>query len=156
MTYTLPSTLPSCDSGSNSYVVQAWAYANNATTNANWALSSADSGGRWLFGINSGTSFSFAGENNIGIGSGWHHIAIVLDAGVKRFYYDGIYKGAWSSANTGFSVLNVGQFNSGDSNDYQGFFQDLSVYTGTNLGYTGTNSSSANFTLPSSIIQSYS
>jgi len=156
MTYTLPSTLPSCDSGSNSYVVQAWAYANDATTNANWALSSADSGGRWLFGINSGTSFTFGGENNIGIGSGWHHIAIVLDAGVKRFYYDGIYKGAWSSANTGFSVLNVGQFNSSDSNDYQGFFQDLSVYTGTNLGYTGTNSSTANFTLPSSIILSYS
>jgi hypothetical protein len=156
MTYTMPTGLPTCASGSNDYVVEVWAYANDSTTNANWALSSADSGGRWLFGINSGSSFTFASENNIGIGSGWHHIAIVLDNGVKRFYYDGIYKGVWSSSNTGFSVLNVGQFNSGDNNDYRGWLQDLRVYSGTDKGYTGTDSSNANFTLPSSMIQSYS
>ena len=156
MTYTLPSGLPTCDSGSNSYVVEAWVYANDSTTNANWALSSADSGGRWVFGVNSGSSFSFASENNIGVGSGWHHIAIVLGSGTKKFYYDGIYKGVWSSSNTGFSVLHVGQFNSGDNNDYRGFIQDLRVYSGIDKGYTGTDSSNANFTLPSSIIQSYS
>ena len=156
LTYTLPTALPDATSGSNSYVVEGYFYANSATTNANWALSSADSGGRWLFGINTGSSFTFASENNCGIGSGWHHVAIVLDAGVRRFYYDGIYKGAWDTVNTGFTVLNLAQFNSSDSNDYNGWIQDLRVYSGTNIGYTGTNSGSANFTLPSSIILSYS
>ena len=157
LTYTLPTALPSALSGSNSYVIEGWFYANNVFNNANWALSSADSGGRWLFGINTSASITFGGENNIGIGSGaWHHVAIVLDGGVKRFYLDGIYKGAWASGNTGFSVLNLAQFNSSDANDYNGWIQDLRVYSGTNKGYTGTDSSSANFTLPSSMIESYS
>lgn len=153
LTYTLPTSIPSSTSGT--YVVEGWFYATNATTNNNWALSSADSGGRWLFGINSGTSFTFASENNIGIGSGWHHLAIVCTSGTRRFYYDGIYKGVFDTSNTGFSTLHVGQFNGGDDNDFRGHIQDLRVYIGTNKGYTGTNTSSANFTLPSSIIQSF-
>ena len=155
LTYTLPSALPSATSGSNSYVVEGWFYANSATTNANWALSSADVNGRWVFGLNTGSSFTFASENNCGIGTGWHHVAIVLDAGVRRFYADGIYQGAWDTANTGFTTLHIAQFSSVDSNDYNGWIQDLRVYSGTNKGYTGTNSGSANFTLPSSIIQSF-
>lgn len=153
MTYTLPSSLPSSASGT--FVIEGWFYANNATTNSNWCISSADSGGRFLFGINSGTTFSFGNENNIGIGSGWHHLAVVCDGGTKRFYYDGIYKGAWVSSNTGFTTLHLGQFNAGDNNDFRGHIQDFRVYSGTNKGYTGTNSGSANFTLPSSIISSF-
>jgi hypothetical protein len=153
-TYTPSTAIPGAG-GATAYVVEGWFNAKNSTTNANWCLSSADSGGRWLFGINSGTSFSFANENNIGIGTGWHHLAIVSESASKRFYYDGIYKGAWISSNSGFSVLNVGQFNSGDANDYRGHIQDLKVTIGSNRGYTGTNSGSANFTLPSSIVESY-
>jgi len=152
-TYALSTSIPAANSGT--YVVEGWFYANNSTANANWCLSSADSGGRWLFGINSGSTFSFANENNIGIGSGWHHLAIVCDGGTKRFYYDGIYKGAWVSSNTGFSTLHVGQFNAGDANDFRGHIQDLRVSIGTNRGYTGTNTGSANFTLPSSIVESF-
>lgn len=155
LTYTLPSALPDATAGSNSYVVEGWFYANSATTNANWALSSADVNGRWVFGINTGSAFTFATQNDCGIGSGWHHVAIVLDAGVSRFYSDGIYKGAWDTANTGFTTLHIAQFSSVDSNDYNGWIQDLRVYSGTNRGYTGTNSGSANFTLPSSIIESF-
>lgn len=154
LTYTLSSALPDATSGSNSYVVEGWFYANSATTNANWALSSADTNGRWLFGINTGSTFTFASQNDCGIGSGWHHVAIVLDSGTRRFYSDGIYKGAWDTANTGFTTLHIAQFSSVDSNDYTGWIQDLRVYSGTNKGYTGTNSGSANFTLPSSIIAS--
>lgn len=153
-TYALSTSIPGAG-GATAYVVEGWFNAKNSTTNANWCLSSADSGGRWLFGINSGTSFSFANENNIGIGTGWHHLAIVSESASKRFYYDGIYKGAWVSSNSGFSTLNVGQFNSGDANDYRGHIQDLKVTVGSNRGYTGTNSGSANFTLPSSIVESY-
>lgn len=153
LTYALPTSMPAAASGT--YVVEGWFRANSGTTNANWCLSSADSGGRWLFGINSGTTFSFGNENNIGIGSGWHHLAIVNTSGTKRFYYDGIYKGAWVSSNTGFSTLHVGQFSSSDHNDFRGHIQDLRVTIGSNRGYTGTNSSSANFTLPSSIISSW-
>ena len=152
-TYALSTSMPA--SGSGTFVVEGWFYANDATSNRNWSLSSADSGGRWLFGINSGSTFSFANENNIGIGTGWHHLAIVCDGGTKRFYYDGIYKGAWVSSNTGFSTLHVGQFNAGDPNDYRGHIQDLKVTIDSNRGYTGTNSGSANFTLPSSIVESY-
>lgn len=152
-TYALSTSIPSA--ASETYVVEGWFYANSAITNANWCLSSADSGGRWLFGINNGTSFNFGPQNNIGIGSGWHHLAVVCDSGTKRFYYDGIYKGAWISSNTGFSTLHVGQFNSGDANDYRGHIQDLRVTIGSNRGYTGTNTSSANFTLPSSIVESF-
>jgi hypothetical protein len=152
LTYTLPSALPSATSGSNSYVVSGWFYANDSTTNANWALSSADVNGRWLFGINTGSLFIFAGENNCGIGSGWHFLAIVLDSGTRRFYSDGIYKGAWDTVNTGFTVLNLAQFNSTDDNDYNGWIQDLRVYSGTNCGYTGVNPVTPNFSLPSSII----
>jgi hypothetical protein len=154
LTYTLPSALPDATAGSNSYVVEGWFYANDATTNANWALSSADANGRWVFGINTGSLFTFASENNCGIGSGWHHVAIVLDSGTRRFYTDGIYRGAWDTANTGFTTLHIAQFSSTDENDYNGWIQDLRVYSGTNRGYTGTNSGSANFTLPASIIQS--
>jgi hypothetical protein len=152
-TYALSTSMPSSASGT--FVVEGWFNAKNATSNSNWCISSADSGGRWLFGINSGSTFSFGGENNIGIGSGWHHLAIVCDSGTKRFYYDGIYKGAWYSTNTGFSTLHIGQFNSGDANDFRGHIQDLKVTIGSNRGYTGTNSGSANFTLPSSIVESY-
>lgn len=152
-TYALSTSIPTSASGT--FVVEGWFNAKNSTTNANWCLSSADSGGRWLFGINNGTSFTFGAENNIGIGTGWHHLGIVCDGGTKRFYYDGIYKGAWSSLNTGFSTLHVGQFNSGDVNDYRGHIQDLKVTIGSNRGYTGTNASIANFTLPSSIVESY-
>ena len=154
LTYTLPSALPDATAGSNSYVVEGWFYANDATTNANWALSSADANGRWVVGINSGSAFTFASENNCGIGTGWHHVAIVLDSGTRRFYTDGIYRGAWDTANTGFTTLHIAQFSSTDENDYNGWIQDLRVYSGTNRGYTGTNSGSANFTLPASIIQS--
>lgn len=153
VTYTPSTGFPSAASGT--YVVEGWFYANNSTTNANWCLSSADSGGRWLFGINNGTSFTFGNENNIGIGSGWHHLAIVNTSGTKRFYYDGIYKGQWVSSNTGFSTLHVGQFNSSDSNDFRGHIQDLRVTIGSNRGYTGTNTGSANFTLPSSLVESF-
>ena len=154
LVYTLPSALPDATAGSNSYVVEAWFYANDATTNANWALSSADTNGRWLFGINSGSTFTFATQNDCGIGSGWHHVAIVLDSGTRRFYADGIYKGAWDTANTGFTTLNIAQFGSTDNNDYNGWIQDLRVYSGTNKGYTGINPLLANFTLPDSMIAS--
>lgn len=153
LTYVLPTGIPSSVSGT--FVVEGWFYANNATGNSNWALSSNDSGGRWLFGINNTSAFTFAAENNIGNGSGWHHLAIVSAAGTHKFYYDGIYKGVWVSGNTGFSTLHVGQFNGSDNNDYRGHIQDLRVYVGTAKDYTGTNSVSANFTLPSSIIQSF-
>ena len=154
LTYTLPSALPDATAGSNSYVVEAWFYANDATTNANWALSSADANGRWLFGINTGSLFTFATQNDCGIGSGWHHVAIVLDAGTRRFYSDGIYRGAWDTANTGFTTLHIAQFGSTDNNDYNGWIQDLRVYSGTNKGYTGINPVTANFTLPDSMIAS--
>jgi len=150
LVYTLPTGIPTSVSGT--FVIEGWFYATNSAGNNNWAISSADSGGRWLFGINNTSSFSFGDENNLGIGTGWRHIAIVCDAGTKRLYSDGIYQGAWISGNTGFTNLHLGQFNSGDSNDYNGYIQDLRVYVGTNKGYTGTNSGSANFTLPSSII----
>lgn len=151
LTYSIPGGIPTSDSGT--YVVEGWFYATDSATNSNWALSSADSGGRWLLGLNTGSTSQFAGENWVGIGSGWHHIAIVCDVGTKRFYVDGVYKGAFSTSNTGFSTLHVGQFNAGDSNDFLGYIQDLRVYVGTNKGYTGTNTGSANFTLPSSIIE---
>ena len=153
-TYTPSTAIPGAG-GVTAYVVEGWFNAKNATSNSNWCLSSADSGGRWLFGINNGSTFSFGNENNIGIGTGWHHLAIVSESASKRFYYDGIYKGAWVSSNSGFSVLHVGQFNAGDPNDFRGHIQDLRVTIGANRGYTGTNSGSANFTLPSSIVESY-
>ena len=153
MTYTLSTSIPSASSGT--YVIEGWFNADNATTNANWAISSGDVGGRLLFGINTGSSFSFANENNIGIGSGWHHLAIVCDGGTKRFYYDGIYKGAWVSSNTGFSTIHIGQFNAGDNNDYQGHIQDFRVTIGSNRGYTGTGTGTANFTLPESIVETF-
>ena len=148
--YDLGTSMPAASSGT--YVVEGWFYANNSTTNANWCLSSGDSGGRWLFGINNGTTFTFGNENNISIGSGWHHLAIVCDSGTKRFYYDGIYKGAWVSSNGGFSRIHLGSFNLGDSNDFRGHVQDFRVTVGSNRGYTGTNSGSANFTLPTQFI----
>ena len=153
MTYLLSTSIPSASSGT--YVIEGWFNADNATTNSNWAISSGDVGGRLLFGINNGSSFAFSGENNIGIGTGWHHLAIVCDSGTKRFYYDGVYKGAWVSSNTGFSTIHIGQFNAGDNNDYQGHIQDIKVTINSNRGYTGTNSGSANFTLPSSIVESF-
>lgn len=154
LTYALSTSIPTSASGT--YVVEAWVNAGDSATNSNWCLSSADSGGRWLFGFNTGSSTQFAGENWVGIGTGWHHIAIVCDAGTKRFYLDGIYKAAFSTSNTGFSTLHVGQFNAGDANDFIGYMQDLRVTIGSVRGYTGTNTGSANFTLPSSIIQSVS
>ncbi len=153
LTYALSTSIPSCASGSNNYVVECWVKAESSGTNSNWCLSSADSGGRWLFNFNTGTTISFGNENNIGIGTNWTHVAIVLKNGTKKFYLNGVYKGAWTSGNTGFSTLNVGQFNSGDVNDFQGKLQDLRVTIGSDRGYTGNNSSSANFTLPSSIIE---
>lgn len=157
LTYALTTSMPSSNSGSNTFVVECWVKAQNSTSNSNWAISSADSGGRWLFGINSSSTITFGGENNIGVGdsTNWHHLAIVLDSGTKRFYLDGIYKGAWYSTNTGFTTMHIGQFNASDANDYIGYMQDFKITIGSNRGYTGTSTSSANFTLPSSIVESY-
>lgn len=152
MAYGLSTSIPSSASGT--YVIEGWFLADDATTNGNWAISSADSGGRLLLGVNSGTGTTFGNENRVGIGSGWHHLAMVCDSGTKRFYTDGVYKGAWVSSNTGFSTLHIGQFNAGDNNDFQGHIQDFRVTIGSNRGYTGTNSGSANFTLPQSIVES--
>lgn len=152
LTYTLSTPIPSADSGT--YVVEGWFYANSTNSNSNWCLSSADSGGRWLFGINNSTTFGFGNENNLGIGTEWNHIAIVCDAGNKRLYHNAVFRGNWISSNTGFSTLHVGQFNPSDLNDYRGHIQDLRVTIGNNRGYTGT-STSPNFTLPNSLIESF-
>ena len=153
MAYGLSTSIPSASTGT--YVIEGWFLADDATTNNNWAISSSDSGGRFLFGVNNGTSFTFGNENNIGIGTGWHHLAIVCDGGTKRFYYDGIYKGAWVSSNTGFSTLHIGQFNASDNNDFRGHIQDFRVTIGSNRGYTGTSNSTSNFTLPESMVESF-
>lgn len=140
---------------SASYTVEFWVRATNSGTNQNWALSSADSGGRWLFGFNTGSTITFGSENNIGLGdSDWHHIAIVNDSGTKRFYIDGVQEttaqgsptnGTWYSVNTGFSTLHVGQFQSNSTNEFRGNMQDLRVYNHAKY--------SANFTLPKSIVK---
>lgn len=144
-------TMPSSASGT--FVVEGWVKPTNSTSNNNWCLSSADVGGRWLFGFNSSANVSFGAENNVGFGdTNWHHFAIVCDGGTKRFYTDGKYKGAWVSGNTGFTNFHIGQFNNGDSNDFRGYLQDIKITIGSNRGYTGTNSSSANFTVPSEIV----
>lgn len=143
------------NAASASYTVEGWFRATNATSNNNWCLSSGDSGGRWLFGINTSGTISFGNENNIGLGdSNFHHIAIVNDSGTHRFYLDGIYKGAWYSVNTGFSTFHVGAFTASGGANFRGNIADLRVYTGL-AKYSGTNTGSANFTLPSSIIESF-
>jgi hypothetical protein len=149
LTYVIPGGIPTSASGT--YVVEGWFAARDSSTNNNWVLSSADVNGRWLLGLNTGTTSQFAGENWVGIGTGWHHCAIVCDAGTKRFYVDGIYKGAFSTSNTGFTTLHVGQFTNNTINNFIGSIQDLRVYIGTNKGYTGTSTSAANFTLPQPI-----
>tara|TARA_B110000285_G_scaffold200126_1_gene233795 strand:- start:45 stop:824 length:780 start_codon:yes stop_codon:yes gene_type:complete len=142
------------NAASASYTVEGWFRATNATTNNNWCISSADSGGRFLFGINSGASVTFGNENNIGLGdSNFHHIAIVNDAGTHRFYLDGIYKGAWYSVNSGFNTLHLFEFTATGGANFRGQINDVRVYTGL-AKYSGTNAGSANFTLPSSIIES--
>ena len=152
LVYTMPATMPSSVSGT--FVVEAWVRATDGTSNNNWTLSSADQNGRWLFGFNTTSSQGFGGENNIGLSdTNWHHIAIVCDSGTHAIYKDGLYLGSWGSANTGFTELHVGQFNNTDTNDFRGQIQDLKVYHGTNKGYTGTNSGTANFEVPKSIIE---
>ena len=158
MTYDLSAnggtSMPSAASGT--YVVELWVKAMNSSVNSNWCLSSADSGGRWLMGFNSSSSSSSGTTGYLGLGdTNWHHVAIVCDGGTKRLYKDAKYVHAWTSSNTGFSTLHVGQFNPTDPNDFIGFLQDLRVTIGSNRGYTGTNTGSANFTLPSSIVESY-
>ena len=143
------------NASSATYTLEGWFRATNATTNNNWCLSSGDSGGRWLFGINTSGTISFGNENNIGLGdSNWHHIAIVNDAGTHRFYLDGIYKGAWYSVNTGFNTLHLFEFNATGGANFRGQIQDFRVYQG-NAKYSGTSTTSANFTLPNPIIESF-
>ena len=154
LTYVLPTAIPSAASGT--FVIEGWFRAE--ATGLKWTISSADSGGRFIVAvINETTAFSTSegNQNFVRIGTGWTHVALVCDGGTKRLYQAGIYKGAWVSGNTsGFSTLHLGQFNAGDANDYDGQIQDFRVYVGTNKGYTGTATGSANFTLPSSIIES--
>ena len=143
------------NAASASYTVEGWFKATNSTSNNNWCLSSGDSGGRWLFGINSGASVTFGNENNIGLGdTNFHHIAIVNNGGTHLFYLDGIYKGAWYSVNTGFSTFHVGAFTASGGANFRGNIADLRVYIGL-AKYSGTDTGSANFTLPSSIIESF-
>lgn len=152
------------DASSASYTVELWARATDSTSNNNWILSSADSGGRWLFGFNNGAfdgTGAFGSENSIGLGdSEWHHIAIVNDSGTRRFYIDGVQKttnqssptnGTWYSENTGFSTLHVGQFTSSSVNEFQGNIQDLRVYN--HAKYSGNDLTNPNFALPKSILK---
>jgi hypothetical protein len=156
LTYVLPTAIPTSASGT--FVIEGWFRAE--ATGIKWCISSADSGGRFIVSVSNATvanlTTSEGNQNFIYIGTSWTHVAFVCDGGTKRCYYNGIYRGAWLSGNTsGFSTLHLGQFNAGDANDYDGQIQDFRVYVGTNKGYTGTNTGSANFTLPSSIIESY-
>ena len=139
---------------SATYTVEMYVRATDATTNNNWCLSSADSGGRWLFGINSGGTISYGNENNIGLGdTNWHHIAIVNDAGTHRSYIDGNYDGAWYSTNTGFNTLHVFEFSAVGGANFRGQINDLRVYIGV-AKYSGTTGS-GDYTPPSAIISSY-
>jgi len=146
-----PVTFPTCASGTNSYCVEFWIKATDATTNNNWHLSSGDSGGRWLFGFNTGSTISFGNENNIGIGTSWTHIAIVLHSGTKYFYKDGVNQGAWYSGNTGFTDLHVGAFTASAGANFRGYMQDLRVYVGTHKYPSGTT-----FTPPTQMVSSFS
>ena len=154
LTYVLPTAIPTSASGT--FVIEGWFRAE--ATGTKWCISSADSGGRFIVSVSnaavSNLTTSEGNQNFIYIGTSWTHVAFVCDGGTKRCYYNGIYRGAWLSGNTGgFSTLHLGQFNAGDANDYDGQIQDFRVYVGTNRGYTGTATGSANFTLPSSIIE---
>ena len=80
---------------------------------------------------------------------------MVCDGGTKSVYIDAIYKSAFGTSNTGFDDLHIGQFNAGDSNDFQGQIQDLRVYQGTNKGYTGTDTGARNFVIPGPIKKVY-
>jgi hypothetical protein len=135
--YTLGTSIPASSSGT--FLIEFWAYALDSTANRNWCISSSDVGGRFLFGINNSTSSNFGNENNIGIGTGWHHVAISCTGGTKRVHVDGTYKGQWISSNTGFTDLHVGQFNAGDLYDFRGYIQDLRVYVGTSKNFTQNN-----------------
>ena len=149
--YPMGTAFPTCASGSNSYCVEMWIRATNSTTNNNWHLSSGDSGGRWLFGFNTGSSITFGNENNIGIGTAWTHIAIVLHAGTKYLYKDGVNQGAWYSGNTGFTNLHVGAFTASAGANFRGQMQDLRVYVGTHKYPSGTT-----FTPPTQMVTSFS
>ncbi len=147
-----PITFPDGTSGSNSYCVEFWIKATSSLTNNNWHLSSGDSGGRWLFGFNTGSSVSFGNENNIGLSdSNWHHIAIVLHNGTKYFHKDGVSLGTWYSANTGFTLLHVGAFTATAGYNFQGYMQDLRVYVGTHKYPSGSS-----FTPPTQMVTSFS
>ncbi len=147
-----PVTFPTCASGTNNYCVEFWIRATDATSNNNWHISSGDSGGRWLFGFNTGSSVSFGGENNIGLSnSNWHHIAIVLHNGTKYFHLDGVSQGAWVSSNTGFTLLHVGEFTATAGANFRGQMQDLRVYIGTHKYPSGTS-----FTPPTQMVTSFS
>ncbi len=146
-----PVTFPSAASGSNSYCVEFWIRATDSTSNNNWTLSSGDSGGRWVFGFNTGSSTSFGNENNIGLSnSNWHHVAIVLHSGTKYFYLDGVNQGAWYSTNTGFSTIHVGQFTATAGANFRGQMQDLRIYVGTHKYPSGTS-----FTPPTQMVTSF-
>lgn len=146
---------PSATSGGNSYTLECYVRATSSVSNNNWCFSSGDVGGRWLWSFNTGGTVSIGGgEKNIGLGdSNWHHIAIVLDAGTRKFYIDGDYQGTWTSGNTGFTTLHVGGFNTTDTNSFRGNLQDLRVYINT-AKYTGT-SGSGDYTPPGSIVSAF-
>ncbi len=142
------------NANTSSYTLEVWAKATNGASNNNWALSSSDNGGRWLFGINTSATITFGQENNIGLGdTDWHHIAIVNNNGAKSLYIDSSYRGSWYSTNTGFNVLYVGQFSATGGGNFQGYMQDLRVYDFAKYNGTSTNAGT-NFTVPLSIIQS--
>ena len=108
------------------------------TNNNSWFLSNADVGGRFLLGIYvSGTP-----PTNISLsdyrmltGTGWHHIAIQRD----YWWYDGARRGtvAEPSLSIALANLHLGQFNNGDSNDWEGYLNDFRLYVGVQK-YSGT------------------
>jgi hypothetical protein len=140
--YTLPVTLDP----RSSFTIEGWFWPTGVSNN--WAISSGDVGGRFLFGIVSGTKNISLGttQSIITLPSGfWYHIAITN----TQVYVNGTLEGSTTYTCTGFTVLHVGQFTDTDNNQYLGNIQDLRVYIGARK-YT------SNFTPgDNSILQDY-
>jgi hypothetical protein len=61
----------------------------------------------------------------------WHHVCIVVDAGVGVFYIDGVADGGFAAFPSGFAPDRIGDDTAG--NTYSGYLDEVALYAGVAL-----------------------
>ena len=129
--------------GSGAFTVECWVHIlSNGTTYTDAFLAQYQTNNKLIFGVKADVVRVWMAGSEVRVGTininnnGWHHVALVRDAGNScQLYVDGVADGAAFNNGTDFSTslenFEIGSWDNGSGSDLHGYIRDLRVVKGT-------------------------